>query len=344
MVFSESIERGKIWTPPQYNTKNNQTKMKKWFLFLTVIICFSIGCTNQPASSGEAIDTPVSGKINVSVDETLTPIALAEADIFQHHYEKVHLTVHERSENDCIQDLYNDSSKVIMIGRKLTEQEMLAFKSINYVPLQTQICTDAIALVVNPSNRDTALTYEQVMGILRGQIINWSQINSKRSGDISVVFDNANSGTASYLLRMTGEKAMSKNAYAMKTNLEAVNYVSTHENAIGVIGWSWISDSDDPVTHEYLKKTRLVSISRKGEKVFYKPYQLNLVPDKYPLSRAVYMTQRERRAGLATGFTTFVFGEIGQTILLKAGLLPANQQERNMEMKVKPIGKVGNTP
>ena len=229
--------------------------MKKWVLFLTVIICFSMGCANQSASSGEEIDTPVSGKINVSVDETLTPIALAEADIFQHHYEKVHLTVRERSEYDCIQDLYNDSAKVIMIGRQLVEQEMAAFKSMNYVPLQTQICTDAIAFIVNPSNRDTALTYEQVLGILKGEITNWSQISSKRSGDISIVFDNPNSGTVSYLLKMSGEKAMPKNAYSLKSNLEAVNYVSTHENAIGVIGWSWISDSDDPVTHEYLKKT-----------------------------------------------------------------------------------------
>ncbi len=318
--------------------------MKKWVLFLTVIICFSMGCANQSASSGEEIDTPVSGKINVSVDETLTPIALAEADIFQHHYEKVHLTVRERSEYDCIQDLYNDSAKVIMIGRQLVEQEMAAFKSMNYVPLQTQICTDAIAFIVNPSNRDTALTYEQVLGILKGEITNWSQISSKRSGDISIVFDNPNSGTVSYLLKMSGEKAMPKNAYSLKSNLEAVNYVSTHENAIGVIGWSWISDSDDPVTHEYLKKTRLVSIARAGEKVFYKPYQLNLIEGKYPLSRAVYMIQRERRTGLATGFTTFIYGEIGQTILLKAGLLPVNQQERNMEMIVRPIGEVKNQP
>jgi hypothetical protein len=47
---------------------------------------------------------------------------------------------------------------------------------------------------------------------------------------------------------------------------------------------------------------------------------------------------------LATGFTRFVYDEIGQTILLKAGLLPVNQQERNMEMKEKPIGKVSNIP
>ncbi len=323
---------------------NKNYKMKKLILFSIVTVCFSIGCANnnKATTGNDDIDTPVSGKINVSVDETLTPIALAEADIFQHHYEKVNIVVHERSEFDCIQDLYKDSVKSIMIGRKLTEQEMAAFKSLHFDPLQTQICTDAIALVVHPSNKDTALTYEQVLSILRGQTTNWSQVNGKRSGDINIVFDNANSGTTSYLLNKTGEKAMPKNAYAMKTNLEAVNYVATHENAIGVIGWSWISDSDDPKTHEYLKKTRLVSISPKGNKTFYKPYQGNLIPEKYPLSRAVYMVQRERRTGLATGFTTFIYGEIGQTILLKAGLLPVNQQERNLEMKMKPMGEVGN--
>jgi phosphate transport system substrate-binding protein len=317
--------------------------MKKLLLFSIVIACFSMGCANnKPTSGSEEIDTPISGKINISVDETLTPIALAETDIFQHHYEKVNITVRERSEFDCVQDLYKDSVKSIMIGRKLTEQEIKAFKGLKYDPLQTQICTDAIAFVVNPTNKDTALTYEQLMSVLKGKITNWSQLNGKRSGDISLVFDNANSGTTSYLLNLTGEKAMPKNAYAMKTHVEAVNYVATHENAIGVIGWSWISDSDDPKTHEYLKKTRVISVAPKGEKTYYMPYQTNLIPGKYPLSRAVYMIQRERRAGLASGFTTFVYGEIGQTILLKAGLLPANQQERNMEMKVKPMGEVGN--
>jgi phosphate transport system substrate-binding protein len=317
--------------------------MKKLALFSIAISFLAASCANQSAmSSNEVTDTPVSGNMTVYVDETLTPIARAEADIFQHRYEKVHLNVQEHSENTCIQGLYDDSAKVAMVGRKLTEAEMKAFQSINFNPLQTQICTDAIALIVNPKNRDTTFTYEQVLSILRGQTTKWSQLGGSIGGDISIVFDNANSGTTSYLLSMSGLKAMPKNAYSLKTNLDAINYVATHENALGVIGWSWISDSDDPTTREYLKKTRLVSIAPKGEKEFYKPYQLNLAQGKYPLSREVYMIQRERRTGLATGFISFVYGEIGQTILLKAGLLPVNQQERNMEMKEKPMGKVSN--
>ena len=319
--------------------------MKKLLLFSIVLSCLAISCANEKkTSASEEVDTPVSGSMTVYVDETLTPIANAEADIFQHRYEKVHLKVQEKSENACIQGLYDDSAKVAMVGRKLTDAERKAFQSINFNPLETQIATDAIALVVNPKNRDTTFTYEQVLSILRGQTTKWSQLGGSVGGDVSIVFDNANSGTASYLLALSGEKAMPKNAYSMKTNLEAVNYVAQHENAIGVIGWSWISDSDDPTTREYLKKIRLVSIAPKGDKAFYKPYQLNLRQGKYPLSREVYMIQRERRTGLATGFIRFIYDEIGQTILLKAGLLPVNQQERIIEMKVKPMGKVTNQP
>jgi phosphate transport system substrate-binding protein len=316
--------------------------MKNIVALFLLIGCVVMACQNQSASNHEDIDTPISGKIRVSVDETLTPIMTAQADIFQHQYPRAQLTVVERSENGCIQDLYKDSAKTIMIGRQLTAEENTAFQNLNFTPLQNKVCTDAIAFVVNPKNRDTTLTYDEVLSILRGGITNWAQLKGGATGDLTLVFDNANSGTVSYLLRLTGQSGLPKNAYAAKSNLDAVNYVAEHENALGVIGWSWISDSDDPKTRAYLQKTRLVSIAPKGGTEFYKPYQLNIAQGKYPLSREVYMIQRERRAGLASGFTTFVCNEIGQTIMLKAGLLPANQQDRYLEIKSKPIGKVSN--
>ena len=315
--------------------------MKKYLFALSVIACFSMACGSKGGSKPEEpLDTPTAGKTTVSVDETVRPIAEAEADMFQHQYPRATVTLRHRSENECVQDLFNDSSQVIMIGRSLTEKEMAAFKSITFNPPHIKIATDAVALVVNPKNRDTAFTMEQITGILRGSMSKWSQLGGGTSGDVTVVFDNANSGTVSHLLSKTGATAMPKNAFAAKSNLEVVNYVATHENVIGVIGWSWISDSDDPTTRQYLQKTRLASLAPAGTKDFCKPYQLNFAQNKYPLSREVFMIQRERRSGLAAGFTSFIHGEIGQLIMLKAGLYPANQDERSIEIKSTPIGKV----
>ena len=315
--------------------------MKNIILLLCVITCISMGCQQNTVTQQE-VDTAVSGKITISVDETVLPIAQAEADIFQHQYPKAHLNLRQRSEADCIQDLFNDSCKMIFIGRALTDKEKAVFQGQTLDPPHIKVATDAIAILVNPKNRDTTLNMQQIIDILRGSTTKWQQLNSNISSDLTLVFDNANSGTVNYLMGLAGVSTLPKNAYAAKSNLEAVNYVASHENAIGVIGWSWISDSDDPTTQQYLAKTRLVSVAPTGSKDYCKPYQLNLAEGKYPLSRPVYMIQRERRSGLAAGFMTFVYNEIGQTIILKAGLLPANAAERNLEIKTKPMGKVGN--
>jgi phosphate transport system substrate-binding protein len=316
--------------------------MKKYFFIFSVIACFSMACSNQNSSKPqEAIDTATAGKATISVDETVRPIAEAEASMFQHTYPKANVILRNRSENECIQDLYTDSSQAIMIGRELNEKEKAAFKSLTYTPPHIKIATDAVAFVVNPKNRDTTLTFDEITGILKGTITKWSQLGGGASGDVTLVFDNPNSGMVTYLLTKTGATTMPKNAYTAQSNLKVVDYVAAHENAIGVIGWSWISDSDDPTTRQYLQKTRLVSVSSNSEKEYYKPYQFNLAQEKYPLRRDVFMIQRERRSGLAAGFISFIHGEIGQLIMLKAGLYPANQDERAIELKVKPLGKVG---
>lgn len=310
--------------------KFNFDRMKKVFLFSFIIALLSMGCGSNNENS-EEIDTPTSGEITVAVDETLQPIADALVDIFQHQYPDAKINMRYRSEAECVKDLYNDSCKLIFIGRQFNEEEMTAFKKRTYVPPHTKIATDAVALIINQKSKDTAFTYPKMLEILRGQ-------NTK----YNLVFDKQNSGTISYIMNVIGQKELPKNAFVEKSNMDAVNYVATHDNVIGVIGWSWISDSDDPKTKEYLSKVRILSLAPKdssgGE--FYKPYQLNLSLGKYPLSREVYIVQRERRNGLSAGLNAFVGSEIGQTIILKAGLLPANQQERWIEVKNKPVGKV----
>jgi phosphate transport system substrate-binding protein len=309
--------------------------MKNTFFCLALIASLSIGCKFGNYNA-DVVDTATAGKVNVAADETVFPLAQAEVDIFMHQYTKANLPLRQLTETDCIQEMYKDSVKAIFIGRDLNEQERKAFASITLNPLATHIATDGIAFIVNPKNRDTTLTIEQVQQILRGGIKTWQQLGGGASGDLTLVFDNANSGTVSYLMNMAGVTTLPSNAFSAKSNANTVDFVSKNENAIGVIGWGWVSDSDDPKTREFLKKIRVVSVAGKDSKTFQKPYQLNLAQESYPLTRKVYLIQRERRVGLAAGLTAFTYGEIGQTIVLKAGLLPANQQNRMIQIITKP--------
>ncbi len=298
----------------------------RYCLFLPIFLFIvSSSCNNTKPEN----DTPISGSINLSVDETLRPIAEAQVDVYVHTYPGAKINVHYRPENDCVQDLLKDSCQVIFLGRALTTQEKDAFKTLKFDPPSLKIATDAIALVLNKSDKDTIMTMDKIARIFKGEVT-----------DKTIVFDNAQSGTVNYIINKFGLDKMPKKVFAAKSNLDAVKYVSETPNTIGVIGWCWISDSDDPITNKILSAVNLVNLvsldsASKGEA--FKPYQLNLAQNKYPLSREVYIIPRERRMGLAMGFATFVYGVIGQTIILKSGILPANQEPREIEIITKPV-------
>ena len=128
------------------------------------------------------------------------------------------------------------------------------------------------------------------------------------------------------------------NSFASKSNPALIDYVAQHENAIGVIGVNWISDGDDSTAVNFMKKIKVAAIkdNRPGKVTqdYLQPFQAYLAEQKehpeyqYTLRRYWYVISREARAGLGTGFASFVAGDKGQRIFLKSGLVPATMPVR----------------
>ncbi|MBK9638453.1 MAG: substrate-binding domain-containing protein [Bacteroidetes bacterium] len=131
-------------------------------LFILVGIISSCGTDfNKPYS-----DTPTSGKVNMAGDETLEPLMDAMSDTFMGLYQYATLSMKYKSENDCFQDLINDSVKVILSTRKLNQNETEYFKSHQLIPVTTKIAVDAIALIINRENFDSRLSIAHLKSIL----------------------------------------------------------------------------------------------------------------------------------------------------------------------------------
>ncbi|NTW34497.1 MAG: phosphate ABC transporter substrate-binding protein, PhoT family, partial [Bacteroidetes bacterium] len=133
------------------------------------------------------------------------------------------------------------------------------------------------------------------------------------------------------------KKDFPDNCFAVKSNSQVISFVEQNKNAIGIISVNWISDKNDSISHEFLKKIKVVSIGDEantdGTGSFYKPYQGNIADGSYPLIRNVYIINRETFSGLGSGFAAFVAGEKGQRILLKSGLVPATMPIRLVQIK-----------
>lgn len=302
--------------------------------FVTTVLGIS-GCNS--GENGTPEDTATSGRVHITVDETFAPIITSEINTFQSIYKDAKIDASYKPEAEAINDLLNDSSRIVIVTRKLNEEEEAHFRKLEIIPHTVKICYDAIAVIVNPSNRDTLMDYEKFKDVLSGKISKWNQaFPGSGLGDIQVIFDNQNSSTVRHVKEMNNGQ-LTKNGFAVKTNSAVIDYVSKHKNSVGVIGVSWISDKDDSTALSFLKKVRVMGFNSTAPNAepgeYYQPFQAYIAQKVYPLTREVYIISREARMGLGSGFTTFIASEKGQRIFLKSGLVPAIAPVRLVELK-----------
>ena len=299
---------------------------------------------NGPGSPG-AQDTPTSGTVAVSVDETFAPILQAQIDTFSKLYPNAHVKASFQAEEKVMLDLINDKVKLAVVSRELNAQEMADFAKQTIVPRTVRVGIDGLAIVLNRANPDSLLTVAQLADIFTGKTSTWSQVSGKKAlAAINVVFDANRSSTARFVRdSVTRGAALTTRVFAASSNPALLDYVSTHPNAIGVVGVNWMSDRDDPVAMRFMSKVRVASITARPRPTpndSIQPYQVYLAektPEQlaehtdlqnYPLRRNLYVISREARAGLGTGFASFVASKTGQLIFQKSGLLPAQMQAR----------------
>ena len=301
---------------------------------IILIACFS-SCENS--GTGKT-DTPTSGRAFISVDESYKLILDAELDMFHYLYKDAHITAELKPEGDVINTLLNsDSCRAAIISRKLTAEEIKFFQSKKIYPLETKVAFDAVAIIIHNDNKTDSMSVAQLRDIFSGKFSLWNQLDlSTKPDSINVIFDAKNSANARYLNEkfLNGSSQFPKNCFAVNSNPDVINYVSTHPNSIGIISVNWISDKDDSLSNSFLKKIKVVSLSSDlNPYLFYEPYQAYIADGSYPLVRDIYMINREGRSGLGTGFVAFVAGEKGQRIILKSGMVPATMPTRIVEIK-----------
>ncbi|RZK88346.1 MAG: hypothetical protein EOO62_37810, partial [Hymenobacter sp.] len=81
-------------------------------------------CQGPGAPGGdEPTDTPTSGRVSISVDETFAPILESQVDTFQKLYPDAHIKASYQPEDSVILDLLNNKVKLAIVSRELTTQE-----------------------------------------------------------------------------------------------------------------------------------------------------------------------------------------------------------------------------
>ena len=262
-------------------------------------------------------------------DESFSPIIEEAREVFEHTYPKATIKPIYTNELDGINMLMERKVWLTVASKRLRESQIKNLKDRKYVARCIPIAYDGLALIVNNENPDTCISIKDIKRVLVGEVTKWSEVypNSKL-GDFDVVFDNAKSSTVHFCIDsiLGGKPINSPKVEAVKKSAEVINYVSSHKNAIGIIGSNWLNDARDSTNVTFKKNIRVVSVSRLDEATpmnSWKPYEFYIYNGNYPLVRTIYAICTDPRQGLPWGFCNFLQSPIGQKIFFKAGLLPA---------------------
>ena len=305
-------------------------------LQLIWLIVLLYSCTMTPKKFTD--ETPTRGNIKIAVDESYQLLAEAELFTFQSLYKDAQVKPFYLPEDSILKLFLDDSVKVIITSRALSENETEYLKGKSIIARTTKIAYDAVAFIVNKSNPDTLIRYNAIKDIFTGKTSSWKQINpNSQLSNIKVVFDSPASNNVSTIVSKFGLTGSLPNyCYSVNKNSEVVNFVENHPEAVGIISVNWISDPRDSISHSFLSKIKVVSITPElysESDDFYSPHPAYIANRQYPFIRNVYTINRETFAGLGTGFTSFVAGDAGQRIILKMGMVPAMMPIRLVEIK-----------
>lgn len=309
--------------------------MKNAFAFLVVTASlFFAACSEKPKTIAQEIDTPTRGMIKISIDENIQPLADELINAFEYSYPDAFLVQQYGPESAVVQDMYNDTSRLAIMTRPLNKEEMSFFESKKFGVEHIKIASDAVVLLVNRNNPDSSFTVEMIRKILTGEDSVWSQLRPGSTlGAINVVFDNGTSSNLRYLSdTLLGGKAPGKNCFAVTANDSVIDYVNSHPNAIGIVGLNWLSERNSAEDMARRSKISMALIGKESLEKAVHPFQSALVTGDYPFVRGVWIVKIGKRAGLGTGFATFVYGERGQLIIQHAGLAPAAPAERRIKV------------
>ena len=292
-------------------------KNKTWIACLLIGAICSACNHRTPESKGEEYYTY--GSATLLADESLYPIVDDEHEVFSSWYKRTDVKILYKPLNNLLSLFLGDSLDVAIIPRELRPDEAEYFEKRKIKVRSTKFAIDGIGLITGKNNPDSTLSKADLIALLSG----------KSNKNQTLVFDNPQSSTVEYLMDLAGVKELpQQKVYSLKSNPEVIKYIRENPEAIGVVSVNWIK-RPTPELVEDVNEVKFLAVD--NEKGQYKlPSQSNLKTGDYPLCRDLYLIDCQGKAGLGTGFAAFLASDIGQRIILKAGLAPDSLPSRQI--------------
>lgn len=243
--------------------------------------------------------------------DTILPLAQKEAAVFNKET-KDSVTVSGGGSASGIAALINGTTDIATSSREMNFEEKVECVNSGKNIIQKIIAYDALAIIVNPSNKLPRLNRTQIEGIFTGKICNWKRFGGEDM-KITVYSREKSSGTHDFFKEyVLLNKKYSSSIIEMLTNDAIVQSVSENEGAIGYVGLAYLNNSVKAIDVAF------------EERKFVEPSMWTAWDRSYPITRPLYFFYDKTTEKNYSPFINFVLSNKGQKIVEDLGYVPVN--------------------
>ncbi len=243
----------------------------------------------------------------VKGSDTVLPLAQKEAEAFNKKGGNV--TVTGGGSGVGIAALLAGTTDIASASRKIKFDEKVKFQQAGKSPVEKIIAFDALAVVVNPGNKVSELTRQQLEDIFTGKITNWKQVGG---ADLAIVAYSRETSSGTYEFfkeHVLKNKNYKKNILSMPATGAIIQSVSQTKGAIGYVGLAYLEND-----------VKAIKVSYDG-KNFVAPSVATAKNKTYPIVRPLFFYYDKKNAAKLTPFINFVESAQGQDIVDKVGYI-----------------------
>lgn len=277
-------------------------------LILILALGALAGCGNAKNTEGEKGTAKESGTVVIAGSTSVQPLSEELAAAFMDLNEGISVEVQGGGSGQGMKAIQEEIADFGALSRAVKEEEKAS------VAKEYVIAKDGVAVIVNPGNKITDLSMEQIRKIYTGEIKNWSEVGGAKE-PIVVVTREEGSGTRSAFTEIIGVltkdaagkeiDGTTKDALVQGATGAVKQTVATTPNTMGFVSLAAL----DPT---------VIAVNVEG----IAPSAETVLSGEYKISRPFIYVVGGEVSPVAQKFVDYVLSKDGQQLVKESGFIP----------------------
>ncbi len=243
--------------------------------------------------------------------DTCLPLIQKESELYMKKNANASITVIGGGSGVGIAALMSGTTDIAMASRKMKMDEKMKMQDAGKAFKEVVFANDAISVVVNPANKVSQLTREQLEGMYTGKIKNWKEVGGD---DLTIVLYSRESSSGTYEFfkeHVLMNKNYASSALLMPATGAIIQSVSQTKGAVGYVGLAYVE-----------KSVKALKVSYDKGKTYVTPSVETAKNKTYPITRPLQLYYLNSLEKTVAPYITYLLSAEGQKIVLDEGYIP----------------------